>query len=61
MIEDICPAGVISDPDLQARCNEVVGNRGDDPGDDLSGAQAGLQAMADESADTMSHDIQRNP
>jgi hypothetical protein len=52
VIEEICPTGVILDPDLQARCTEiVVGGVSDPPiggGTDIPGAQEGLQAMAPE-------------
>lgn len=44
VIEEICPTGVISDPDLQDRCNELVGALSTDG----EGAREGLQAMAPE-------------
>jgi outer membrane lipase/esterase len=46
VIEEICPADppVITNPDLQERCNELVGSVGTDP----EGAREGLQAMAPE-------------
>ncbi len=55
VIEDICPQGVITSTDFQARCDELVDGvlgvvSGEGSGTDLEGARDGLQAMAPEEA-----------